>query len=111
MRPRKTKGKIGSNADCPTVYYSGTICAHEYTAVLQSKYRTVVSQTLLFGLPLSDNAVIEHQETDWSEQVVQASSPGLQSSTVEIPVSGDLERDGVLGVASRSVNLALVDAQ
>lgn len=46
-----------------------------------------------------------------SEQVVQASSPGLQSSTVEIPVSVDLEADGVLGVASRSVELALVDKQ
>lgn len=51
------------------------------------------------------------KETDMSEQVVQASSPGLQSSTVEIPVSVDLEADGVLGVASRSVELALVDKQ
>ena len=35
--------------------------------------------------------------------VVKASADGLQSSTVSIPVSTDLERNGMLAVAERSV--------
>ncbi len=41
--------------------------------------------------------------------VVQVSSPGLESGTVEIPVSANLEADGVLAVASRSVEVAVVE--
>jgi hypothetical protein len=38
--------------------------------------------------------------------IVEASSPGLQSSRVFIKVSSDLDRDGVLPVAARSTDIA-----
>jgi hypothetical protein len=41
--------------------------------------------------------------------VVQASSPGLTSSQVTIKVSSNIDVDGVLAVASRSVPVAFVE--
>ena len=59
--------------------------------------------------PNLQNSIIipSHVVPTMAPIVVQASSPGLESSTVAIPVSADLGADGVLAVASRSVEVAV----